>query len=1128
LTEAINLIKLLTILSFSLISPLIFAQGFNSEFGTSNIQYEVQEWKYISSNNFDAYYYGNAHGLAEVALIIAEEELKKVEDIVDYRLGTRSQIILYQTDYDLRHSNQANSVEPFNKGGYAYSTQNKIIAYFDGNRNNLRKSIRYGLGELLVKELMYGGSFQERLRSSTLLYLPEWFYKGLLSYLSEPWSTEKDDQVRDAIQNGSFKNLNLLIGKDAELAGHSWWNFISENYGVRSISDILYLTRVSRNYDNALGFVLGSTPRAVFNDWQRYYENRYSADPGNGPLRNAIELPKKLSKRSFSQMKISPNSKELLLAGNYMGRMEIWLLDIATQDLKRIFRSDDKTTTAWDAIEPAVVWSRTGASIHAFLHSKGKLKHFELSRNGKTKSVEILTGISQIHQVDIHPEKNLFLLSAASNGQSDLFLYEDGLLTPITNDPFDDARAVFNADGSEILFQSNRQNRSTILPTQSQSFIPGDSSSSDIYALPYPIDLGKMRRITSTSYIHETQAQPYSRGGIAYLSDNNGIYNTYVTLSNQQLEKTLVIVNIKSNKEVLDTFIIHGPVDSNKFQLIDLELDSAIMENAGEFRLEEVYKEVYHHYPLSDYSRNILLFTTAKKQDIEASFFRYNGAYYVQVLDISAEVEKDAQFTRVYPTTYRDKLGNQAFVSDSTRNQFLVEKQDIQVDEAITIVKADTTPEKELFTFQTGFPEIPTTAIKRKTQRPNEIIYQTKPSRYRTSFFPNFLVTQLIDNSIINTPYYVKNGESSTFNTFSRPNINARLEASIHDLFNDQSLVVGGRIPIRLYSSDFYLNYMQRKYKRNFGVQFYRMSRLVDAVNTSNRIFIHEIRPYIIQPLPGNLELRLAPFMRFDRFVTNATDQLALETPDDINKWAGAKLELIFDRHLDEELNFPTGMKGKIYFEHFQNLSSENRSTSVLGLDIRWYKKLAAKILWANRLSATASFGPSAINYQVGGTENWLANNFNSQLSPSANYAYSFNSLVSGLRGFNQNSRNGGHSLVFNSELRIPIMHYLSRTPVNMSFIRNLQWIAFYDLGSAWNSWNPFIDQHYNTRVIDQGSVAITVRTKNNPFLSGVGTGLRTRVFGYYIRGDMAWGIENGIIANDKKPQWYFSLGYDF
>ncbi len=34
------------------------------------------------------------------------------------------------------------------------------------------------------------------------------------------------------------------------------------------------------------------------------------------------------------------------------------------------------------------------------------------------------------------------------------------------------------------------------------------------------------------------------------------------------------------------------------------------------------------------------------------------------------------------------------------------------------------------------------------------------------------------------------------------------------------------------------------------------------------------------------------------------------------------------------------------------------------------------------------------------------------------------------------------------------------------------------------------------------------------------------QVLGYFLRGDLAWGVENGIVH--KKPMFYFSLSTDF
>ncbi|MDX5321452.1 MAG: hypothetical protein LPK45_10020, partial [Bacteroidota bacterium] len=242
----------------------------------------------------------------------------------------------------------------------------------------------------------------------------------------------------------------------------------------------------------------------------------------------------------------------------------------------------------------------------------------------------------------------------------------------------------------------------------------------------------------------------------------------------------------------------------------------------------------------------------------------------------------------------------------------------------------------------------------------------------------------------------------------------------------------------------------------------------------------------------------------------------------------GGSAEIILDRHRLEGLNFPVGIKGKISLETFQNTLASGKSTTQLRLDLRWYKKLHTKILWATRVFGSSSFGPSSVNYSLGGTENWLASKRAENITIDPNYAYSFNALANGVRGFPTHIRSGGNVLFINTEIRIPLSSYFGPAPVNIGFFRTLQWIAFFDAGSAWNGVNPFSNQHYNTRVIDQGAILIIAKNVNNPFVSGFGSGLRCRLFGYYVRGDMAWGMENGVLNNEGKPSYYFSIGFDF
>mgnify|MGYP001129160998 CR=1 FL=1 len=89
-----------------------------------------------------------------------------------------------------------------------------------------------------------------------------------------------------------------------------------------------------------------------------------------------------------------------------------------------------------------------------------------------------------------------------------------------------------------------------------------------------------------------------------------------------------------------------------------------------------------------------------------------------------------------------------------------------------------------------------------------------------------------------------------------------------------------------------------------------------------------------------------------------------------------------------------------------------------------------------------------------------------------------------------------------------------------------VQVIAFGDVGTAWSGRDPYSDENsLYTTIIRDGALYIIVREQKEPLIGGFGGGLRTRVFGYFLRGDIAWGVEDRQI---KKPVFYISLSLDF
>jgi len=95
------------------------------------------------------------------------------------------------------------------------------------------------------------------------------------------------------------------------------------------------------------------------------------------------------------------------------------------------------------------------------------------------------------------------------------------------------------------------------------------------------------------------------------------------------------------------------------------------------------------------------------------------------------------------------------------------------------------------------------------------------------------------------------------------------------------------------------------------------------------------------------------------------------------------------------------------------------------------------------------------------------------------------------------------------------------------SFLKNFQLVAFGDVGTAWQGSSPFSeDNPVNiTNVTAPPIFDINVKSFREPVVGGYGFGARVLLFGYFVRADYAWGVENKRVQD---PKFYISLGYDF
>ncbi len=444
-----------------------------------------------------------------------------------------------------------------------------------------------------------------------------------------------------------------------------------------------------------------------------------------------------------------------------------------------------------------------------------------------------------------------------------------------------------------------------------------------------------------------------------------------------------------------------------------------------------------------------------------------------------------------------------------------------------------------------------------------------KPTKVRTytNKFAIESVTAQLDNNILFTPYekyfdYGDLGELAALEVplFGEVDLNSTNKYSISDLFEDYRIIGGYRFPLSFNGMEYFLEYQNFKKRLDKKLLYYRKSdveltpeQLSDGTYSfQNQYFARNRFTYmqgsLIYPLDFARSIRGHVGWRNEKSSFISEEIVSLNLPDQMENWAFLKLEYIFDNTKDLALNLREGTRYKFYTEVHKDFTgiindrevkfnlNKTGIMGIAGVDVRHYQRLYKKISLSGRFAAATSFGKQRMLYYLGGVENWInfyrpaAQVYDYTTPVSDNVNYVFQSQANQLRGFKVNGRNGNSFAIINTELRVPVLSTFSNKTVRSEFLRNFQVVPFFDFGTAWEGASPFRQETpFIQNTIDTGGdtggVLVTVNYFRNPFIGGYGVGFRSKLFGYFLKYDFAWGIDNG--KNTDNIQ-YLSFGLDF
>src|ERR1700712_4276097 len=139
----------------------VISQVSSVEYGKNRVQFKKFKWQYYQTQNFNSYFSQNGQELAKYVAQIAEKELQGIETFVEYSLQRRANIVIYNNYNDLQQSNIGQGIDWQNTGGVTKLVNNKMVIYYNGDHNNLRKQVREGIARVLTENVLFGDDLGE-------------------------------------------------------------------------------------------------------------------------------------------------------------------------------------------------------------------------------------------------------------------------------------------------------------------------------------------------------------------------------------------------------------------------------------------------------------------------------------------------------------------------------------------------------------------------------------------------------------------------------------------------------------------------------------------------------------------------------------------------------------------------------------------------------------------------------------------------------------------------------------------------------------------------------------------------------------------------------------------------------
>jgi hypothetical protein len=972
------------------------------------IQYQNFQWNYISSSNFEVYYFDKNEALAKSTLTYLESDNGRITEMLSYSPYQKVKIFLYPNHETWLQSNSGISLANSADAAAENLAKFRIEVAFKDNLTSFKQEVTKQIVRVYLQDLLFGGSVRDVLQNSLLLNVSDWFVLGMSAYLASGDSPEMRRFTYQIISENKIRRLQLATGTEAELLGQSIWSYIANTYGKQAIGNILNLTRIIRSEQSSLSSTIRKPFSKFLKDWYEYYLNdaKKLEIATSKVFPSSFYLPPSNQINSFQA---SPDGLYEAFVSDESGRYKVYLHNLAMDKLQLLQQTGlkDLNRTS-DGKGPLISWSGNNR-LSVLFNEQGFtwMKNYQVNKGGNYTSEPKLK-IANLSYLDMKVSSNgaKALVRVLEKGQVDVGIYDlkRNKLNLLTKDAYNETEAHWMPD-NRVIYITDRY----------------------IDSLPSP-------------------PSPIS---------------------------SLFVWNPEEPENPTRLFSTSGKVYNFKFQ----------SDSVAYFLHNQANGPRLIRYQMADTS-----FRQSKVRTVAWQNFEWTpkGVYALERNIVTDNIQRYSE------SSLEDYLGSDWIPTINT-------------------VNPTTSIEQEVASFETDAAK---KARKARLDRQLSIRLKREPGKmvgplaYQNSF--------------------VFNSSEGQFKSDPIRGIGYAYELKANDLLENHLFKAGAFLTANLLNSDIWGEYAYLANKLDWKFRYDRKVLGQDTENDSQKIRFNRFA--LTASYPFSLLSRLSVTGLYS--TNRLFNQISLVTPEEYSGFAGALISYEVDNTVQAGDNLRTGYRINATLEAHKDMVMSGEFVRI-GFDARYYKKLSNTFYLATRLSSSHQLGSRTQASMLGGMDNWFFNKKDARtqetplgLDGLARRDVFMSNFIAPLRGFALNKLSGNSHLLFNAEIRIPVKSIMPSE--SSSLLNSVQLVGFTDVGTAWTGSSPFEKSNgFNTNVYGgkTNPFIATVTDFRNPFLVGYGIGARAILFGYFVKFDYAFGIENKEV---KSPLTYLTLGYDF